>query len=384
MRFAFDEQQEELRRAARAFLEDWSSSEHVRRAMATEEGFDRAVWERVGRELGWTALTIPEAYGGLGLGMVELVALMEVMGERLFCGPYFSTVCLAAEALLAGGTPALKERYLPGIAAGERIATVAFTEPEGLWDAGAVRAVAEPAAGGYVLRGTKSYVTDGHVADVLLVAAREPGTSGEEGLALYAVPAGVPGLSCRRCPTLDQTRPLAEVRLDGVRVEADARLEGGWETIRRVLDRAAIALAAEQVGGAQRCLDMSVSYAKERVQFGRPIGSFQAVKHKCADMFVLVESSRSAAYYAGWAASVGDPETPVLASLARAYCSDAYFRCAAEAIQIHGGVGFTWEYDVHLYFKRARSSEQLLGSPSFHRERVARHILPRSRPARVR
>jgi alkylation response protein AidB-like acyl-CoA dehydrogenase len=375
--FAFNEEQEELRRSARAFLKDNSTSHAVRRAMESERGFDADVWKRIGAELGWTAITIPESYGGLGLGAVELVALLEERGAVLLCAPFFSTICLASNALLAAGTEEQKLDLLPQIAAGKIIATLAFTEANGRWDADGIHTTARASHGEWVLEGAKTYVPDGHSADVILVAARREDSSGEQGVSLFVVPADTPGLERRALATMDQTRNQAEIRLDGVRVPASALMgeEGtAWHVLSQTLDLAAIALSAEQVGGAQRCLDMSVDYAKSRVQFGRPIGSFQAIKHKCADMLLLVESARSASYYAGWAASVGDRELPVLASLAKAYCSDAYFRCAAEAVQIHGGVGFTWEYDVHLHFKRAKSTETFLGDAAYHRELVARRM----------
>jgi alkylation response protein AidB-like acyl-CoA dehydrogenase len=322
-------------------------------------------------------VVIPEAYGGLGLGSVELVALMELMGEALLCAPFLSSVCLAGQALLEAGSEAQKQEHLPGIAAGETLAALAWTEPGGRWGAGDVAATARRDGGDYVLSGRKRYVLDGHCAGLLLVAARAEGSRGAEGVDLFAVPSAARGLACRALPTLDQTRRLADLELDAVRVPAEARLGaegGGFAALERSLDRAGIALAAEQVGGAQRCLDLSVAYARQREQFGRPIGSFQAIKHKCADMMLRVESARSAAYYAGCVAAEGGEELARVASLAQAYCSDAYFQCAAEALQIHGGVGFTWEYDVHLYFKRARSSEVFLGDSAWHRERLAQRI----------
>ncbi len=380
MHFAWTEEQEELRAQARAFLAEHSSSEAVRRAMASELGYDEAVWKRIGSELGWTALPIPEEYGGLGLTAIEGVALLEETGRALLCSPFFSTLFLAAPALLAAGSEAQKQEFLPGIAAGETRATLAYTEKNGRWDARAVEAVAERsggAGGDYLLRGAKTYVPDGHTADLLIVAARAPGSAGETGISLFALSADVPGLSRRALVGVDQTRRQAELLLEGVRVPASARLGpegGGWPLLREVLDRAAVAIAAEQLGGAQVCLDMAVAYAKQREQFGRPIGSFQAIKHKCADMLVLVESARSAAYYAGWAAARAPEELPCAAALAKAACSDAYLRCAAENLQIHGGVGFTWEYDVHLYFKRAKSSATFLGDAAYHRERLAARI----------
>ena len=377
MQFAFNEEQEALRDAARSFLTDHSSSQQVRAAMTTEAGFDPEVWKRMGAELGWTAMIIPEAYGGLGLTYVELVALMEEMGRVLLCAPFFSTIGLAANALLIGGTEEQKERFLPGIASGETLATLAFAEANGRWDASGIETLAVRDGSSFVLNGTKTFVIDGHTAEVIVAAARQEGSCGEAGVSLFVFPAHTAGVERRSLPTMDQTRKQAEIKLRDVKVPATAMMgeEGeGWSLLSRTLDLAAIALSAEQVGGAQQCLDLSVEYAKQRVQFARPIGSFQAIKHKCADMLLRVESARSASYYAGWAASVGDPELPALASLAKAYCSDAYFHCAAESVQIHGGVGFTWEYDVHLYFKRAKSSETLLGDPTYHRERVARQI----------
>ncbi len=373
MNFAFTEEQEALRATARSFLAEHSTPDEVRRAMASELGFDRALWKRIGSELGWTAVAIPEAYDGLGLGSVELVALMEAMGEALLCAPFLSSVCLAANALLEAGSEAQKRELLPGIASGETLAALAWSGPGGGFGANAVATGARRDGSDFLLWGRPRYVVDGHCADLLLVAARaEAG-----GVDLFAVPGDARGLARRALPTMDQTRRLAELELDGVRVPAAARLGeaagAAGEALARTLDLAAVALAAEQVGGAQRCLDLAVAHAKQRVQFGRPIGSFQAIQHKCADMLLRVESARSAAYAGGCAAAEGR-DLPLAASLARAYASDAYFHCAAEALQIHGGVGFTWEYDVHLYLKRARSSEVLLGDPAWHRERVAQRI----------
>jgi len=375
--FAFDEAQEELRAQARAFLALHSGSEQVRRAMASELGFDPGVWKQISAELGWTALLVPEAYGGLGLGHVELAALLEVMGESLLCAPFFSSVCLGAQALLVAGSDAQRREHLPAIAEGAALATVAASEANGRYGADGIEAVARRSGSDFVITGRKRYAIDGHCADLLVVAARREGSAGEDGVSLFLVPARAPGLERRALPTLDQTRRLAEIELRAVRVPAAALLgeEGrGWPALERTLDFAAVALAAEQVGGAQRCLDRSVAYAKQRVQFGRPIGSFQAIQHKCADVMVAVETARSGAYYAACVAAEASPELPVAASLAKCTASEAFFRAAAESIQIHGGVGFTWEYDLHLYFKRARAGESLLGDPAWHRERVARHL----------
>ncbi len=378
MRIAFTEEQEALRATARAFLVEHSSPERVRAAMESEAGYDAETWKRIGGELGWTAVTIPEAEGGLGLGAVELTALLEPMGEALLCAPFFSTVCLGAQALLEAAGPAQQAEHLPGIAAGRTLATLAWGGDGGEPDAGGVAAVARRSGGpgsDFVLAGRFPQVLDGRAADLLVVAARAPGSEGEAGVSLFAVPASA---ALRRAlPTLDRTRRLAEVELRETRVPAAALLgeEGaGGAALGRTLDRARVALAAEQVGGAQRCLDLAVAYAKERVQFGRPIGSFQAIKHRLAEMMVRVESARSAAWWAAGVAAQGGEDLPRAASLAKAWSSEAFFHCAAECLQVHGGVGFTWEYDVHLYLKRARAGEGFLGEPSWHRERIARGI----------
>ncbi len=377
MDFRFDDEQEELRAIARTFLAEHSGSEAVRKAMATELGFDSALWQRIAGELGWTAVHIPEAYGGIGLGQIELAALLEIMGGALLCAPFFSSICLAANALLVAADTAQKQEHLPGIAEGSTRATLAFSGELGSNDPDAIQTTARRDGDQIVLDGSHGFVLDGHSADLLIVAARAPGSAGIDGLSLVLVPADARGLTRERRPTLDQTRRIARIRLDGVRVPKTSLLgeEGGAAAaLARTLQLATIAQALEQVGGAQRCLDMSVEYAKQRVQFGRPIGSFQAIKHKCADMMVAVESARSAAYYAACVAAEEGPELAVSASLAKACCSEAYFDCAAQAIQIHGGVGFTWEYDVHLHFKRAKATESFLGDPAWHRERVAQWI----------
>jgi alkylation response protein AidB-like acyl-CoA dehydrogenase len=377
MRFAFTEEQEALRRTVRQFLSLCSSPDRVRAAMATEAGFDPEIWGRIAAELGLTSLIIPEAHGGAGLGHVELALVMEEMGRALLCAPFFSTVALAANALVLADSGAKADEILAAIAAGSATATLAYTEANGRWDARAVEAIAARSASDYLITGVKTHVIDGHTADWILVAARAPGTSGAEGVSLFVVPGRAGGVDRRPLPTMDATRKQAEIRLDRVRVPASSLVGGegrGWSVIAETLDLACVALSAEQVGGMQRCLDMAVDYAKVRVQFGRPIGSFQAIKHKCADMLLRTESARSAAYYAGWAAATSAPDRAAAAATAKAYCSDAYFFCAAENIQIHGGIGFTWEHDAHLYFKRARASEALLGDAAYHRERVMEEI----------
>ena len=369
MNFAFSEAQEELRRSVAAFLDRHSPPAEVRRLMATTRGYDEAVWAGLADQLGLQGLLVPVEHGGAGLGQVELVVALEEMGRTLFCAPFFSTVALATNAILVSGDGSARDDLLPGIARGQTIATVAVTEEGGRWDEEGVTLAATRSGGGWHLDGQKAFVVDGHVADLVLVAARTG-----QGVSLFAVDGDAPGLRRTVLPTMDQTRKQATLDLTGTPGRLIGREGEGWPVVARTLDRAAVALAAEQVGGAQRCLDMSVSYAKERVQFGRPIGSFQAVKHKCAEMLLGVESSRSALHFAAWAAAEDDGELPAVASMAKAWCSEAYFSAAAETIQIHGGVGFTWDHDAHLYFKRARSSQVLLGDPAYHRELLARRI----------
>ncbi len=368
MNFAFSEEQEELRSAVRRFLQEKSPSTEVRRLMETTDGYDPAVWGQMANQLGLQALAIPEAYGGAGFTHVELTVVFEEMGAALLCAPYYSTVGLGANALLSSGDEAAKTELLPGIADGTTKATFALTEDSGRWDA---ESVTLAASGGpqWTLDGHKMYVIDGHTADLLLVVARTGA-----GVSLFAVQGDAPGLVRTPLATMDQTRKQARLEFSSTPARLIGQEGAAGPVVSRTLDLAAVALAAEQVGGAHRCLDMAVDYAKTRIQFGRPIGSFQAIKHKCADMLLEVESAKSAAYYAGWAAAEDSDELPVVASLAKSYCSEAYFHAASENIQIHGGIGFTWEHDAHLYFKRAKSSELLLGDPSYHRELLAQRI----------
>ncbi len=369
MNFGFSEEQEELRRTVRRYFEAKSPSAEVRRLMATVDGFDPDVWRQMAIELGLQAITIPEEFGGAGFGYVELVVILEEMGRLLVCSPYFSTIALATNALLVADDNAAKAKYLPSIASGDATATLAFTEPNGRWDVDGIELSAVKLGDEWRLSGVKSYVLDGHTASLIVVAART-----ENGLSLLAVSGDAPGLIRTPQPTLDQTRKLATLEFADVKGELIGEEGAAASVLEKTLDLAAVALAAEQVGGAQRVLDMSVEYAKDRIQFGRPIGSFQAIKHKCADMLLEVESAKSAAYYAGWVASEDTDELPATASLVKAYCSEAYFHAAAENIQIHGGIGFTWEHDAHLYFKRAKASELLFGAPDYHRERLTQRI----------
>ena len=385
MEFAFTSQHLMIRDSAERFLAQASDSSAVRAAMLSASGHDQAVWQRIGQQLCWPALMVPERFGGMGLGFVELAILLEQSGRFLLCSPLFATTCLATPALLLADNPALQQAWLGAIATGETSATLAFATGPGL-SADDVQVTAQARADGYCLNGTYAQVVDGAQASLLIVAARACGSQGEQGISLFALPADTAGIVRHALPTLDQTRRLARLELHDVHVNETQLLSAvgqGWPLLRETLEIAAIGLAAEQVGGAQQALDLTLAYIAERRQFSRTIASFQAIKHRCADMMLQVECARSAAYYAACVAqerldpdgdaSVAD-ELAMAAATAKIHASEAFFHCAAESIQMHGGVGFTWEYDPHLYFKRARASEHLLGSPALHRERLAARL----------
>lgn len=388
MEFAFTDEQLMIRDTAQAFLAEVSTSEAIRAAMATDTGYDRQLWQQICNDLVWPALHIPEQFGGMGLGYVELVAMLEQMGRYLLCSPFYASVCLGVNSLLLAGSDDQKKQWLPQLAAGTT-ATLAWCdcsagERGGNWNADTISATATPDGQDYILSGEYRYVVDGASAELLIVAARLPGSVGANGISLFVLPAHTAGVSRQTLPTLDQTRKQSAIQLQNVRVPASALLGKAGNAapvLQTVLDLAAIALAAEQMGGAQQCLDMAVAYTKERVQFGRSIASFQAIKHKAADMMLRVEVARSGVYYAACVAQEaleGGPlagELSEAASIAKSYCSDAYFKNAAECLQMHGGVGFTWEYDVHLHFKRAKASEHFLGAGAYHRERLAQLLL---------
>lgn len=359
--YAPTEELELIRSTAREFLADRLGIPVVRELMMSESGFDRSVWKELA-ELGWTGLTIDEAHGGGGFGFVELSVLAEEMGRAVTPGPFLASAVLATEAIKAAGTAEQQAALLPRLASGEAVATVAVWERPRGWGLDDVATTATPEASGWALSGTKRFVLDAHLADLLVVAARLP--DGEVGL--FVVEAGASGMSIDQVPALDPTRRIADVVFDGARTDMLLGDGPGADALARALRLGLVALANEQVGGAQRCLEMSVEHAKTRYQFGRPIGSFQAIKHRCAEMLVRVEQARSAAYYAARVADDTD-ELRVAAPLAAALCSEAYLWVAGENIQVHGGIGFTWEHDAHLYFKRAKASTLLFGDPRHHR-----------------
>jgi alkylation response protein AidB-like acyl-CoA dehydrogenase len=372
--FAFSEEQEMLRRSAREFLAKECSPKVVRRLMESEDGYDATLWKKIA-DLGWTALGIPEQYGGVGT-FLDLVVVLEEAGRALLPGPFFSTMGLAVPVLLEAGTEPQKKEVLGAIAQGAARATLAFTEPTGRWDADGVALKATQSGGGWRLDGVKTFVPDAHTADYIAVVARSRG-GGEEGLTLFLIDGRPKGMTIKPLETMDMTRRWCEVRFDGVQLAADAVMgapDKAWPALKRALEWATAALCAEMVGGVQKVLETSTEYAKTRHQFGKPIGIYQAVSHKIADMLVLSESGRSATYYAAWAVEADAPDRSLAASMAKAYVSDAYRKVAGDGIQVHGGIGFTWEHDMHLYFKRAKSSEVTLGDATYHRELVAQAL----------
>jgi alkylation response protein AidB-like acyl-CoA dehydrogenase len=365
-------EQEELRASVRRFLADRAPMSRVRELMDGGET-DWAVWEQAGTQLGLQGLAIPESYGGAGFSFAEQAVVLEEFGAALYGGPYLASAVLAATALLASPDEEARRGLLPDIASGQTVATLAFAEDGGSWDPAAIRLSAVKDGpgvnGAWRLDGHKSFVLDGATAGLILVVATT-----DAGLSLFAVEGDADGLGRAALPALDQTRQLARLEFAGVTGRLIGSPGDGAAALDRALDVAAVALAAEQLGGAQRALDMAVEYAKVRRQFDRPIGSFQAIKHRCADLLLEVESLRSAVGYAAAAVADSPAEIPVLAPLVKAYASETYFHVAAENIQIHGGIGFTWEHDAHLYFKRAKSSELFLGDAAYHRERLATRI----------
>ena len=377
MDFGFSPEQEMLRATARKFLENECTSGFVRARMEEPAGVTDEFWAKLA-EQGWLGLVYPEEHGGSGLGFVDLTVLMEEMGRVVMPGPFLSTVLLGGLAIREAGSPAQKKEWLARIAAGRARTTLAWTEPSARWDAAGITCAAREDRGGFVLNGTKLFVLDAHLADALVVVARTgEGKTPEDGVSLLLVPKGTRGMEVKLLPTMDQTRKLCEVSFKDASVPADALMgvKGrAWPTLARVVERATVALCAEMCGGAQRVLDMTTDYAKIRVAFGKPIGTYQGVKHKAADMLVDVENAKSLTYYAAWAVDENAPEAALAASMAKAYVTDAYRKVAGAGIQLHGGIGFTWEHDLHLYFKRAKSSEFTFGDATYHRERVAQLI----------
>jgi len=371
MNFGFTEEQELLRAEVRKFLDQNCPLEEVRKLCETPEGFSRSLWERMA-ELGWVGLTISEENGGVGLGWVDLVVVLEEVGRSLFPSPLLSTV-LAARALDLNGTQEQKSRWLPGLADGSRIGAVAITGDDGRLDAAGIVLEGRPDGDGFTLHGEKLLVMDAQNADVLVVAFRTG--RGDEELSLAVVERSAEGLSIEPHLTMDLTRKMGRLRFDAVRVTADALLGSAgsaWQAIEHQQDCAAVAVCAEMVGAAEGALKLTTEFANQRVQFGQLIGRFQGVKHPLAEMFVDIESFKSLCYYAAWLLDERSSEAPLAVSRAKAYASEAFARIGVDSVQLHGGVGYTWEYDIQLYLKRAKWARPAFGDAEHHYQRVAK------------
>jgi alkylation response protein AidB-like acyl-CoA dehydrogenase len=357
MDFALSESQRLLKDNARKFFASECPLEHVRRLMETETAYDEGLWAKMA-EQGYTGVIFPEEYDGVGLGEVELILLMEEAGRALVPGPLFSTVALAGVTINRVSSPDQKKKYLAPICSGQARSTVAVVEANASWDLGelGMRASSEQ------LTGEKLFVPDAQVADFIIVVARD---------GVFVADRKAPGMDIQPMRAMDLTRKMYSVRFNHTPVE---RL-GGLAHLAEALDVARAALVAEMVGGMQRTLDITVDYAKMRKQFGKPIGMYQAVQHQCADMYLETESARSAVYYAAWALAQRTPDSAIAVSIAKMYASDAARTVGNRGIQVHGGMGFTWENDVHLYYKRAKASETALGDSTYHRERIARLVI---------
>jgi alkylation response protein AidB-like acyl-CoA dehydrogenase len=376
MNFGFSEEQEMLRDATRKFLDNECPTTFVRKMMEDDSAHATEMWKKVA-EQGWPAILIGEEHGGVGGSFLDMVVILEEMGRSLLPGPFFATALLGTPAIIAGGSDAQKSAILPGVAAGETTLTLALAEKSGRYDAGGVALAATAKGGDFSLSGEKFFVPDAHVADQIVVAARTGQGSAGDGITLFVVDAKAPGITTTQLKTVDMTRRQCHVAFQDVGVSG-AQVLGevgkGWPIVQRVLDQAMAGLCAEMVGTGQRALDMAVEYAKERVQFGKPIGSFQAIKHKCVDMMVQVENARSLTYYASWTVDENVPEARQAVPMAKAYCSDMCKTVTSEAIQVHGGIGFTWEHDMHLFYRRGLASEAAFGSAPVHREVVAQEL----------
>jgi alkylation response protein AidB-like acyl-CoA dehydrogenase len=356
MQFGLTESQQILKDTARKFFANECPIAHVRKLMETDTAYDAPLWQTLA-EQGFTGIIFPEEHGGMGLGIVELILLMEEAGYALLPGPLFSTM-MAGAVLYASGTEAQQQNHLARICNGQARATVAFLESNANWDLMALRLT-----GGSKLTGTKLFVTDAAIADFIVVAATD---------GVYLVQAKAPGLKIEPMKGIDLTRKLHSVSFSNTPAE---KLGGNASGLEQALNIATATLAAEMTGGMQRVLETTVAYAKTRKQFGKPIGIFQAVQHMCADMYLETESARSAAYYAAWALQENAPDAATAVSIAKMYASDAGRTVGNRGIQVHGGMGFTWENDIHLYYRRAKASETMLGDAAFHRERIAKLVI---------
>jgi alkylation response protein AidB-like acyl-CoA dehydrogenase len=370
MDFSFTSDQQLLKNSARAFLDEHCKPATVRLLWTDARGESEAMWKEMA-QLGWLGLALPESHGGADLGMVETALLLEELGRASYPGPYLPTMLVAA-AINQAGTDAQKQRWLPGVAAGGTRATTAFLDGELSWSPDAIATRAEKSGNGWKLSGAKPFVAWAHIADVVLVPAKAP-----EGITLFLVDPRSAGIKQTPVTGMDLATRWVNLALDGVTVGPDAVLGAvgqGQPQLEALVRMGAVGAAAEMLGAARRCLDMAVEYAKVREQFGQPIGSFQAIRHKCAEMLLEVENSHAAVYYAAWALAAKAEDADIAASVAKAYVGDSSRKVCGEAIQVHGGIGFTWEYDLHLYFKRAKALEVQYGDADFHRELLTRRV----------
>jgi len=369
MNFSFSEDQVLLKNSVRAALDEQCKPAHVRAMMDDATGYREALWGEMAK-LGWLGLPFAEEQGGAGLGLVELCLVLEEMGRAAYPGPYFASVVLGGLGLQLGGSAAQKEKWLPAIASGQARASAALLEDALDWDPASTTATATKAGDGWRLSGVKRFVPWAHVADVVLVPARAP-----EGVSLFLVDPRAAGVTVTPMVGIDLANRWSEMRLGDVAIPADALVGspgGAGSVLDALLRRAAVGASAEMLGAARRCLEMSVGYVKVREQFGQLIGSFQAIRHRCAEMLLEVENSHSAVYYAAWALTAGAEDAAMAASVCKSYVSESARKVCGDAIQVHGGIGFTWEYDLHLYFKRAKALEPLYGDAAHHRELIVR------------
>lgn len=375
MDFDFSEDQGMLRNLVREFLTDRVTIAHVRKMMDDSRGYDSDIYSEL---IGMGFLSFPENYGGAGLGMIETCIVLEEMGRAPYPGPFFATVVLAGGAIRHSGDENAMARYLPDIARADLTATLAFQEDALAWDASAIQLTMEQDGDGWKLNGTKRFVPWGHAVDVVLVAARSGGGEGPDGVSLVAIPRDTAGISVEPTAMLDLTSKTATLTFENVHVPAEnviGAVGGAWPALELTLRDAAVAAAAETLGASRKALEMSTDYAKVRKQFGQFIGQFQAVKHKLAEMLEQVENAHAAVYYAAWAIDADAPDAMLAASVAKSSVNQAGRKVTGDAIQVHGGIGYTWEYDLHLYWKRAKYYEPLYGDTDYHRERVLQEVL---------
>ncbi|MGA7873143.1 MAG: acyl-CoA dehydrogenase family protein [Candidatus Binatus sp.] len=362
MDFGLSEEQQQLKESARAFLSGECPTTYVRKVMATDDGYPRELYDQVAK-LGWTGLIVPEKFGGAGLGMLDMTMILEESGYAAMPGPFLFSSALAASALKLSGSEQLKSKWLAALAEGTAVGAVAVVESAGSIDARDINAIAMKGGGGWHLNGAKMFVPYANVANFIVVAAKH-----DSAIFLFVVDTKSPGVTIRPLKNLDLTRRVSSVELKSAPAE---RLKGGTDLFPKLIDVAAIAVAADSLGGTERALEMAVDYSKVREQFGKPIGSFQALKHAAAEIVADLEPARAMLWYAAYALDTGAADASRTAAMAKARLCDIYSRGTDRAVLMHGGIGFTWEHDMHLWFKRARFNESCFGSPAFHRERVA-------------